>query len=179
MILIQKELKVLGQSAQQSVVDDGDISILTKENNQVNQVDDIITANSSPRKQFIAVEILSKSKPNPRVRNSPPLKEIAVEENIPTRDSSPDKSLPRQVTPEPVLKRTAHEDEENVVLANVPPITPSRQAVREKVAVSMSPARPMNVASILAKSPNRPIYRVGLSRRVNVEPLHGYLKKNV
>ena len=139
--------------------------------------DGMAAVKSNPRKKLIAVEIPSKSRRISRTKTA--LKEIDVE-NIPTPDPSPVKTITRHVTPEPLPQFTHNEDQlENVVLANVPQTTPPRQIVQEKMAVAISSPRPMNVASILAKSPNRPMYRVGLSRRVNVEPLHGYLRRNV
>jgi hypothetical protein len=131
------------------------------------------TGNSSIRKQVIAVEIPLRRRHASITKE--PLKEI-VRENIPDQDPSAVDSISRQRTPEPHHTQATTELE-NVVLVNVQK-TPPRRSVQGKIAVSMSPARPLNVASILAKSPNRPVYRVGLSKRVNVEPLHGYLKKN-
>jgi hypothetical protein len=70
-------------------------------------------------------------------------------------------------------------DTKDVALVTVQPTPPAPTAQESKaVAKGMSPPRGYkNVAHILAKSPNRPMYRVGLSRRMNIEPLHGYLKK--
>jgi hypothetical protein len=71
-------------------------------------------------------------------------------------------------------------DTEDVALVTVPvPATPPAPTTTES-AVTKGTSQPRgykNVAHILAKSPNRPMYRVGLSRRMNIEPLHGYLKK--
>ena len=121
-------------------------------------IDEIIPIDSNPRKRAIAVEIPTKPPRRSSTKAKKPLKEIVLE-NIPT----PDPSHPKPVTAQqsPTVATEMHEELENVVLANAP----------------STPPRQMNVASILAKSPNRPAYRVGLSKRVNVEPLHGYLKR--
>jgi len=143
---------------------------------QVDVIDEVILLDSSPRKRAIAVEIRTKPPPRRSTKSKKPLEEIIVE-NIPTPEPRPPKVPTTQR--QDVLMET-REDLENVVLA-IAPSTP-RPKEREMVevvkpVVEMSPPRPMNVASILAKSPNRPAYRVGLSKRVNVEPLHGYLKR--
>lgn len=161
---------------------DEDLFVFTKENYRVH-LDEIVTIDSNPRKHMVTVEIPSKLKLPSRTKTA--LEEIMVDniltpdkEEIPTPDTSPVKSIPSQNTPEPRRpSQTTATELENVVLENAPPTPP--RCTEEKIAVPMSPARPMNIASILAKSPNRPMYRVGLSRRVNIEPLHGYLKKNV
>jgi hypothetical protein len=163
-----------GPESQQLVED---IAIITKENVQA-QVDDKVKIVPNSRKQIIAVEI--PSKPKPTSKNKKPLTEIVLE-NLNTPDLSPVKSVPRQNTPEPTRPSQnpiVDYELKNVVLTNAPS-APPRRVFQEKAAVPVSPARPMNVASILAKSPNRPTYRVGLSRKVNVEPLHRYLKKNI
>jgi len=133
---------------------------------------EVIVIDSSPRKRAVAVEIPVKR--SQRTKSKKPLKEI-VPDNIPSPDPSPAKvSIQIQETSAPT---EPPEELENVVLANAAS-TPPRETVTEKVKRNeTSPPRQMNVASILAKSPNRPVYRVGLSKRVNVEPLHGYLKR--
>ena len=131
-------------------------------------VDDVVAIDLSPRKRAIAVEIPAKP---PSRANSKPLKEIVVE-NIPTPYPCPRKSsTEQQESPE---RTETREGLKNAQLANAPS-TLNQETPRN--VVEMSPPRQLNVASILAKSPNRPAYRVGLSKRVNVEPLHGYLKR--
>jgi hypothetical protein len=162
-----------------AAVDSGAAKQLNENNSTRDQLhfDGMVAVKSNPRKKMIAVEIPSKSRRTSRTKTA--LKEIDVE-NIPAPDPSPVKIIIRHVTPEPPPQFTQNEMQlENVVLANVPQTTPPRQIFQQKTAVAISSPRPMNVASILAKSPNRPMYRVGLSRRVNVEPLHGYLRRNV
>ena len=133
------------------------------------QIDEIIDAEPTPsprrKSTLVAVEIPPKGKQRGKI----PLEEIVVE-NIPTPETSPVKIVDRQVTPEPL---EAQELEGAVVARG----TETSKRGEEKKGVAMSPVKVMNIASILAKSPNRPMYRVGLSKRVNIEPLHGYLKK--
>jgi hypothetical protein len=138
-------------------------------------IDEIIQIDSNPRKRAIAVEIPTKPSRRSSTKAKKPLKEIVLENN-PTPDPSPPKPTTAQQSP--AVATETHEELENVVLANAPS-TPPRKGRGEVVSqvLEMSPPRQMNVASILAKSPNRPAYRVGLSKRVNVEPLHGYLKR--
>ena len=137
-------------------------------------IDQIILIDSSPRKRAIAVEIPTKPSRRSSTKAKKPLKEIVLE-NIPTPDQSPPK--PATVQQTPAVATETHEELENVVLANAPSTPPRKGRGEVKQVVELSPPRQMNVASILAKSPNRPAYRVGLSKRVNVEPLHGYLKR--
>jgi hypothetical protein len=148
-------------------------------------VDEVIAGDASPRKKFVAVEIPTKKQAKAkRGKAKKPLEEIVIAENIETETPIPvpKKSAPPRYQTPPLTKDVVILDEEeleNVVLTTVvekpvelPPPQPA-----EKSAPAMSIVRPTNVASILAKSPNRPVYRVGLSRRLNVEPLHGYLKR--
>ena len=130
---------------------------------------------------MVAVEIPSKSR-RTSSRRKKPLKQISVVGNFSTPNTSPVKFSSK--TPEPLQLQDDDDETENVVPAKFPPIASPqlpRQPVWQKVGAvpAKSPPRQLNVASILAKSPNRPMCRVGLSRRVNVEPLHGYLKKKV
>jgi hypothetical protein len=158
------------------------------------QVDELLGVGTSLRKRFVAVEIPSKMQPKAKAkrgRAKKPLDEIVVAQNIASVDvertmapiPSPTKSAPsrRQTPPPPTtdITNADNEDLENVVFTKVPakPAELRPPEPIDKTAPTMSPVRPKNVASILAKSPNRPFYRVGLSRRVNVEPLHGYLKR--
>lgn len=136
----------------------------------------------SPRRLVVAVEITSRPRRN--LRSKIPLEEI-VAENIPASEPSPIKSVanikerppPPEIPPE---SKSACSDIHDVVdrvsnvAASSPPQLMQEQPLKEVV---LSPPRYKNVASILAKSPHRPLYRVGLSRRVNIESLHGYLKK--
>jgi hypothetical protein len=143
----------------------------------------LLATKSSSRKSIIAVEI--PSKPRRKSRHKTPLEEIVIE-NLITPETTPQKpnfnANIRQNIPLASHDDPPAEDEvDNVENVIVPPTTPVKRSAQEsveKVGAMMSPPRQLNVASILAKSPNRPMYRVGLSRRVNVEPLHGYLKRN-
>lgn len=140
---------------------------------------------SNPRKPTIAVEITSNPQRKSKVRL--PLEEVLVENahtpepNCANLVSKPNQS---QRTPEPPHIKAMVNDErepENVVLVDLPPSPPIQLPVRETAerrGVTASPPRHMNVAAILAKSPSRPAYRVGLSKRVNIESLHRYLKRN-
>lgn len=144
-----------------------------------------IAGSSNPRKRAIAVVI--PIKPRQNTRSKVPLQEVPVE-NISTPDTTSTKVV-QQI--EPMERSTEHprcsqgtdlyeNNLENVVLAKVLPASHVQSVVHEpieKMATMTSPPRQMNVASILARSPNRPVYRVGLSKRVNVESLHGYLKR--
>jgi hypothetical protein len=151
-------------------------------------VDELIVVDASPKKKLVAVEIPTKRQAKAkRGKGKRPLEEIVIADNIvdveaATPIPSPTKSArPRYQTP-PLAKDVVILDEEeleNVVLTTVVKKSvelPPPQPV-EKSAPATSAVRPTNVASILAKSPSRPAYRVGLSRRMNVEPLHGYLKR--
>ena len=135
-------------------------------------IDEVIVMDSSPRKRAIAVEI--PVKPARRTKGKKPLNEIVLD-NIPPPDPSLSKPS-TQLQESPALADPC-EELENVVLANVPSTPPRERLVQEVKQAEMSSPRQMNIASILAKSPKRPAYRVGLSKRVNVEPLHGYLKR--
>jgi hypothetical protein len=147
------------------------------------EFEDLLLPVKSSRKSTIAVEI--PSKPRRKSRHKTPLEEIVIE-NLITPETSPQKpnfkANKRQRSPLPSQDDSPAENEVEIVQDMiVPPTTPVKHSVHEsveKVGAMMSPPRQLNVASILAKSPNRPMYRVGLSRRVNVEPLHGYLKRN-
>jgi hypothetical protein len=156
------------------------IALKEPESESENAFDDILAISSS-RKSTIAVEV--PSKPRRRSRHKTPLEEVAIQ-NLITPETSPQKpnfkdNAP-QSSPNEVME-SAEDEVDNVAVVNLPPTTPVKRTMQEsveKAAIAMSPPRQLNVASILAKSPNRPMYRVGLSRRVNVEPLHGYLKRN-
>ena len=140
---------------------------------------------SNPRKTTIAVEIKSNPQRKSKVRS--PLDEVLVE-NVHTSEPScanfVSKTGQSQRTPEPPHIKSMINDErepENVILVNSPPSPAVQLPVRETVerrGATASPPRHMNVAAILAKSPSRPAYRVGLSKRVNIESLHRYLKRS-
>jgi len=157
-------------------------------------MDELVAGDTSPRKRLVAVEVPSKKQAKvKRGRPKKPLEEITAVENTLNCD------VQRRLTPVPAptssfssrpeippypandAANVEKEDTENVVLAKVPakdvdfPQTPGEPI--DKIAPAMPAGQPMNVATILAKSPIRPVYRVGLSRRVNIEPLHGYLKR--
>ena len=158
-------------------------------------MDESVAGDSSPRKLLVAVEIPSKKQAKAkRGRLKKPLGEITAAENTSNRDlqarltpvPTPLTSFPPrpQTPPSPAtdVANVEKEDIENVVLGKVPAkaveLEYTPHGPIEKMAPVMSAVRPMNVATILSKSPTRPSYRVGLSRKVNIEPLHGYLKRN-
>lgn len=152
-----------------------------------------ITLDSSPTKRLpnVIVEIPLRPRRNSRRTT---LEEIPLENTtIDTPEPSPQKKSivipspqciqspqPIPLDEEPQLSQGL----ENIVLAAIPttPLTIQLEDVIAAPAVGqgtlMSPVKSTGIAKILAKSPNRPMYRVGLSRRVNVEPLHGYLKRS-
>ena len=157
-------------------------------------MDELVVGDTSPRKRLVAVEIPSKKQGTvKRGRPKKPLEEVTAVENtlncdvqrrltpVPTPPTSFSSRPEIPPSPEIGTANVEKEDIENVVLAKVPTKdadlsqTP-REPIHKRGPV-MSTERPMNVATILAKSPIRPLYRVGLSRRVNIEPLHGYLKR--
>jgi hypothetical protein len=152
-------------------------------------VDELVTGDASPRKKFVAVEIPTKKQAKAkRGKSKKPLEEIVIAENIidveaATPISSAKNSAPRRYQTPPLAKDVVilyEEELENVVRTTVVEKRvelPRPPQQIEKSAPAMSAVRPTNVASILSKSPNRPVYRVGLSRRMNVEPLHGYLRR--
>lgn len=157
------------------------IPIKELESESENAFEDILAV-SSARKSTIAVEVPFKQ--CRKSRHKIPLEEVAIQTLI-TPETSPQKlnfkDNTRQSTPIKAVDSSADGEVEKVAIVKFQPTTPVKRTMEESVeksAIAMSPPRQLNVASILAKSPNRPMYRVGLSRRVNVEPLHGYLKRN-
>ena len=156
----------------------GAIQSVSHNSNESMDIDDILRMQSSPRKLAVAVEI--PSRPKRKTRSKTPLGEVVVD-NLPTPDLSPSKPSvePRTPKPEPAYVSRV-EDLENAINSadeSVAPRSPQLPLVQQLKEVVMSPPKCKNVATILGKSPHRPVYRVGLSRKVNIEPLHGYLKK--
>jgi len=152
-----------------------------------------ITLDSSPTKRLPNVIVEIPLRPRRKSRRTT-LEEIPLENTtIDTPEPSPQKkpivipSPPRFESPQPIPldeEPQLSQGLENIVLAAVPttPLTVQLEDASAAPAVGqgtlMSPVKSTGIAKILAKSPNRPMYRVGLSRRVNVEPLHGYLKRS-
>jgi hypothetical protein len=143
------------------------------------EMQESITVDSAPpkiatRKKFIiAVEV-----PQRDFRSKTPLQEIAVA-NILVPDPTPCNATNKVDSPAETTERGTPGDAESGNCEKQEGVIAPLSSMQEKTAVTTSPSKKMNVASILAKSPKRPMYRVGLSRRINVEPLHGYLKRNV
>ena len=130
----------------------------------------------TPRRLVVAVEI-----PRRNLRSKIPLQEI-VADNIPTSEPSPIKSDANIKECAPTLEipsesKSACDDILVDRVSNATPSSPPQLMQQKSLKEVLSPPRCKNIASILAKSPHRPVYRVGLSRRVNIESLHGYLKK--
>jgi hypothetical protein len=165
------------------------------------QRDTIIIIDSSPTKRLPNVIVEIPLKPHRKSRRRTTLEEIPLENTIinTTPETSPQKLIIHYPPPPPGPERSPSpqqppfmDDEphlsqevENIVLSAVP-TTPQITKTEVKLPTAVvgqttamsSPTKSNGIARILAKSPNRPMYRVGLSRRVNVEPLHGYLKRN-
>ena len=138
-------------------------------------LDIISRIEASPKRFVVEIPI----RPSRKARAKTPLQEIVVE-NIPTPEpnatTSPADPIKCQFTTQDVNRK----DAEIVALDGVgSPDTLLPPVSQPFKAIAISPLRNKNVATILGKSPHRPIYRVGLSKRVNIEPLHGYLKKNL
>src|SRR5271169_5379239 len=73
----------------------------------------------------------------------------------------PPPELERQDTPQTV--QPSHSESETVLLHIKP--APALSNIQQ---TSLSPPQHRKIATILAKSPHRQTYRVGLSRRVNI-----------
>ena len=180
---------VEGEDVGQDLAETQQTDIIAEDEEQ----QETIPVRSTSRKRFtnIIVEIPPRPSRNKKSRRQT-LEEIPFQNTnadiLNTPETSPEKLLPvasRHITPATIANEPApSQDLENVVLANVPtaPKANSSKNALDKEATEqtqiMTPTKSTGIAKILAKSPNRPMYRVGLSRRVNVEPLHGYLKRS-
>jgi hypothetical protein len=132
---------------------------------------------SPTKRATIAVEIPSRKSKRSKKKKEP-LEEIILVQNVTTTPSPP--TSPQKIdiakTEKPIkaINDTAGNVDistnQNLVREVTPPVALSKK-------LPMSP-QGVKVATILAKG-GRPAYRVGLSRRVNVESLHSYLKKTV
>jgi hypothetical protein len=161
---------------------------VAKEKSDLTRNQDVenLIVETSPRKLIMAVEIPRRK----RKAQSTVLEEIDVA-NIPAPEIKPkvqrqrirDPPLPQpesedskpEPEPEPDTNDNLQHDSEDVESAQT--VRCAKPAPSEPRQTTLSPSHHKNVSMILNKSPHRPIYRVGLSRRVQIESLHSYLKK--
>ncbi|KAF8418079.1 hypothetical protein EV426DRAFT_620668 [Tirmania nivea] len=107
------------------------------------------------------------------------------DQELGTKEGFGDSVLNEQDVGEPLYSQVSTSKEQSIGAGKEksPPSTP---VLREPVLARKQPETPQPAKPVIKQNPHSPInggkpppvkFRVGLSRRVNIEPLHGYLKK--